>query len=57
MEHRGRRRLSPEGSVVARIDPAAARSRLALRQNRHGRVVGVQPIGREDMRLDAPKQW
>ena len=40
-EQRRRRRLSAEGPIVAHIDPDPACRRLALGQDRHGRVVTV----------------
>lgn len=52
MEQRSRRCCSPKGSVVADIDPGPAGVGLALRQDRHRRVVAVKPLRREHMPLD-----
>jgi hypothetical protein len=49
----GRRRIgAAERPVVPDVGPDPAGRRLALGQDRHGRVVGVQPLGRQHMRLD-----
>jgi hypothetical protein len=56
VEHRRRRILSAERPVVAHIDPSPPDIGLALRQDRYGRVVAMQALGREDMRLDPPDQ-
>jgi hypothetical protein len=49
---RRRRRASPERPVIAYIGPDAPLDRFALSQDRHGRVVAVQPLGRQDVALD-----
>jgi hypothetical protein len=52
-EHRRRPGLAlAERSVVADIGPQPAGDRLALGQDRHGRVVAVQPLGGKDMAAD-----
>ena len=43
---------SAEGAVVAHIGPEPAGAGAALGQDRHGGVVAVQPLGRQDMRPD-----
>ena len=49
VEQRRRRIRAAEGPVVADIDPDPAGVGLALRQDRHGRVVAMQPLGGQDM--------
>ena len=49
---RRRRRVTAKGPVVADIGPDVPRDRLAFGQDRHGRVVAMQPLGRQDMGLD-----
>ena len=51
-EQRRRRRAAGERPVVADIGPEPAGDGLALGQHRHRRVVAVQPLGGEHMRLD-----
>jgi hypothetical protein len=46
------RRASRERPVVAHIGPDAPLDRLALGQDRHGRVIAAQPLGGQDMTLD-----
>ena len=41
-----------EGLVVAHIGPQPARAALASGEHRHGRVVGVDAFGREDVLAD-----
>ena len=50
IEHRRRRRRPAERPIVAHIDPTSPGIGLALGQDRHRRVVAVQPLGGEDMR-------
>jgi len=45
-------RMPGEWPVVAHIGPHAAGTRLALGQNRHGRIVGMDALACEDVRLD-----
>ena len=52
VEQRRRRPLSAEGAIVADIDPDATRDRLALGEDGNRRVVAMQALGGEDMRLD-----
>ena len=52
VEQRRRRSLSPEGALVADIDPDAARVGLALRENGNRGVVAVQALGGQDMGFD-----
>jgi hypothetical protein len=49
---RRRRRMSAKGPVVPDIGPDMPLYRLAFRQDRHGGVVAVQPLGCQDMGLD-----
>ena len=51
-EQHGRRIGAAEGPVVADIDPSPAGVGLALRQDRHRRIVAMKPFGRHDMLLD-----
>ena len=45
----GRRRLeSAERPVIPDIGPDAARIGLSLRQDRHGRVIAMQPLGGQE---------
>ena len=52
VEQRRRRPLSAEGAIVADIDPDATRVRLAFGEDGNRRVVAMQALGGEDMRLD-----
>ena len=53
VEERRRRRVAPaERLIVAHIGPQSSRARLALRQHRHGGVVGMDAFGCEHMRVD-----
>ncbi len=53
----GRRGIgAAEGTVVAHVDPHAARGGLALGQHRHRGVVAVQPSRRHDVGFDEPEQ-
>jgi len=54
IEHRRRRSGAGERAIVAHVHPTPRSVGLALRQDRHGGVVAVQPLGREDVRLDPP---
>lgn len=47
-----RRRGPTERPVVMDIAPYSSGDRLALGQDRHRGVVAMQPLGRQDMRLD-----
>src|SRR5690349_1608350 len=47
------RRPPGERPVVAHVDPQSAGVGLALGEYRDGRVVAVQALGCEDMRLEA----
>ena len=51
-EHRRRRIRAAERPVVAHIGPQPAGAGLALGQHRHGGVVGMDALGREDMCAD-----
>ena len=55
-EQRGGRGVAGEGAVVADIDPEPGRRGLATRQERHGGVVAVQPLGGHDMSSDQRMQ-
>ena len=52
VEQRRRRRSSSKRPIVANIDPDPTCRRLALGQDRHGRIVTMQPLGGHDMPLD-----
>src|SRR5690242_21163905 len=52
IEHCRRRGWSAERPVVTHINPASPEIGLAPRQYRHRRIVAVQSLGGEDMRLD-----
>ena len=52
VEQRGRRRAAGEGAVVADIGPEPRGLRPAARQQRHRRVVAVEPLGRQHMGPD-----
>ena len=49
---RGRWCPTAEGPVIAQIGPEPGRLRAAFGQKRHGRVVGMQSLGAEDMGAD-----
>jgi hypothetical protein len=52
-EQNDRRRTRPaKGAIVADIGPDAAGDRLALCQDRRGRVVAEEPLGCKDANLD-----
>ena len=51
-EQRGRRCAAGEGAVVADIGPEPRGPRPAPGQQRHGRVVAVQAVGRQHMLRD-----
>ena len=51
IEHR-RRCVTAKGRVVTDIRPDAPRHRLALGQDRHGRIVAMQSFGSQDLALD-----
>ena len=53
---RRRRCLAAERTVVSDVCLDMPGDRLPLGQNRHGRVVGVQPLGRQHMGLDQSVQ-
>ena len=53
VEHGRGRCSAAEGPVVAHIDPCPAGMGLALGQNRHRRVVAVQPLGGQHMGFEA----
>ena len=52
VKQRGRRRAARKGAVVADIGPEPCRARAAPRQQRHCRVVAVQPLRPQDMLAD-----
>jgi hypothetical protein len=52
IEHGRRWRGSGKGLVVTHIGPEARRDRLAAGEQRHGGVIPVQALHRQDMRLD-----
>jgi hypothetical protein len=41
-----------EWPIVPNIDPGMTRDGFALCQDRHGRVIGVQPLGLKHVRFD-----
>ena len=45
-----------ERAIVAHVNPTSAGVGLAGGQHRHRRVVTMQPLGGEDMRLKPPQQ-
>ena len=47
-----RRRTSRERPIIAHIGPDAPLDCLAFGQDRHRRVIAVQPLGGQDMALD-----
>ena len=49
---RRRRCVTAKGPVVTDIGPDAPRHRLALGQDRHGRIVAMQSFGCQDVALD-----
>ncbi len=53
VEDRRRRRRSAEGAVVADVVPYPRHLGLAGSQHRHGRVVAMQPFGRQHMGFQA----
>lgn len=57
MEQCGRRLRTAERGIVADVNPQPAGIGLALGENRHRRIVAVQSLGGENMRLDPPVQW
>jgi hypothetical protein len=56
IEHRCRRRRPAKRSIVAHLNPTSPGVGLTLGQDRHGGVVTVQSLSREDVALDAPEQ-
>ena len=56
---RRRRCVTAKGPVVTDIRPDAPRHRLALGQDRHGRIVAMQSFGSQDVaslkRAQAPQ--
>src|SRR4030081_2681786 len=56
IKHRRRRVLAAEWTIVAHVNPASPGVGLALGQNRHGGVVTVQALGREDMGFKPSEQ-
>lgn len=55
-EQRGGRGVAGEGAVVADMDPEPGRRGFPARQERHGGVVAVQPLGGHDMSSDQRMQ-
>jgi hypothetical protein len=55
-EGRCRRVRAAERAIVPDVGPQAADLRLLLGEHRHGRVVGVDTLGGEDMALDRQDQ-
>jgi hypothetical protein len=51
VEDSGRDRATAEGAVAPDIAPYPPGGRLAFGQDRHGAVVAIQPLRRQDMRL------
>ena len=56
VEHRRGRPDAAERLVVANINPAPPGIGFALGQNRHGRIVAMQALGRHDMGFDKAKE-
>ena len=56
VKDRRRRRPAAERPVVAHIGPEAAGDRLALGQDRHRRVVAMEPLGRQDVAPGSAQQ-
>src|SRR5439155_18922524 len=56
VEHRRRRILPAERTIVAHINPTSPGVGLALGQDRHSRVVAVQSLGRENVSLNPPEK-
>jgi hypothetical protein len=48
--------LTAERTIVAHVNPTSTGIGLPLGQDRHGRVVAVQPLSGEDMRLKPPEK-
>ncbi len=55
IEHRSRRAGAAEGLVVANVDPTSPSVGLARGQNRHGRVIAMEPLGRHHVGLHQPQ--
>jgi hypothetical protein len=55
--HRGRRRSTGERPIIAYIGPQPPGPRLHFGQDRHCRVVAMDPLGREHVRLDQLIEW
>ena len=56
VEHRRGRPGAAEGLVVSNINPAPPGIGLAFGQNRHGRIVAMQALGRHDMSFHKAKE-
>lgn len=56
IKYRRRRRRAAKWPVIPDIDPAPARDRLALGQDRYRRIITVEPFGGQNMRFDTPQQ-
>ena len=56
VEHRRGRPDAAEGLVVSNINPAPPGIGLAFGQNRHGRIVAMQALGRHDVRFHQVKE-
>jgi hypothetical protein len=52
-----RRRTSRERPIIAHIGPDAPLDCLAFGQDRHRRVIAMQPLGGQDMALDQRMEW
>ena len=55
IQHR-RRRTTVKGPIITDIGPDMPLDRLALGQDRHGRVVAMQPLGSQHVALDQRMQ-
>ena len=56
IEHGRGRPGTTKGLVIANIDPAPPGVGFALGQDRHGRVVAMQPLRSQDMRFHPAQQ-
>jgi hypothetical protein len=56
VEHRGRWSRSAKRPIVPHVNPASSRVGLSLGQDRHGRIIGMEALGRHDMGFDQAKQ-
>ena len=49
IEHRRRRGLAPEGTIVSDVNPATPNISLAFGQDRHRRVIAMKPFASQNM--------